>query len=276
MPDARSARTSSRAAGMRTSASVNKKTKAKITASAKTKANTRATSKIGAKTGAGVASKSSTRANTGTKTVRQSSPVQSTRSRHASLLGVKHIILVVVAVVFVLVCAVVWNLWFRFDDAADIQGLWTSSDGASVSIDGHDLHLSDDVAYAYSLNTTAKTIDYTFASASGHASYRFSADRATLVLDERGGTDWLVLLGLKTDPALSGGSTSGVTVLMRKTTPLTTEVTEDTESTDTTESTEAAAATESTGTPDSSTGTSIHGTSIDSSSKAGSSTAKNR
>ncbi|WP_454945936.1 hypothetical protein [Cryptobacterium curtum] len=275
MPDARSARTSSRAAGMRTSASVNKKTKAKITASAKTKANARATSKIGAKTGAGVASKSSTRANTGTKTVRQSSPVQSTRSRRAGLLGVKRIILVV-AVVFVLVCAVIWNLWFRFDDAADIQGLWTSSDGASVFIDGHDLHLSDDVAYAYSLNTTAKTIDYTFASASGHASYRFSADRATLVLDERGGTDWLVLLGLKTDPALSGGSTSGVTVLMRKTTPLTTEITENTESTDTTESTEAAAATESTGTPDSSTGTSIHGTSVDSSSKAGSSTAKNR
>lgn len=276
MPDARSARTSSRAAGMRTSASVNKKTKAKITASAKTKANARATSKIGAKTGAGVASKSSTRANTGTKTVRQSSPVQSTRSRRAGLLGVKRIILVVVAVVFVLVCAVIWNLWFRFDDAADIQGLWASSDGASVFIDGHDLHLSDDVAYAYSLNTTAKTIDYTFASASGHASYRFSADRATLVLDERGGTDWLVLLGLKTDPALSGGSTSGVTVLMRKTTPLTTEITENTESTDTTESTEAAAATESTGTPDSSTGTSIHGTSVDSSSKAGSSTAKNR
>lgn len=275
MPDARSARTSSRAAGMRTSASVNKKTKAKITASAKTKANARATSKIGAKTGAGVASKSSTRANTGTKTVRQSSPVQSTRSRRAGLLGVKRIILVV-AVVFVLVCAVIWNLWFRFDDAADIQGLWTSSDGASVFIDGHDLHLSDDVAYAYSLNTTAKTIDYTFASASGHASYRFSADRATLVLDERGGTDWLVLLGLKADPALSGGSTSGVTVLMRKTTPLTTEITENTESTDTTESTEAAAATESTGTPDSSTGTSIHGTSVDSSSKAGSSTAKNR
>ena len=269
MPDARSARTSSRAAGMRTSASVNKKTKAKITASAKTKANARATSKIGAKTGAGVASKSSTRANTGTKTVRQSSPVQSTRSRRAGLLGVKRIILVV-AVVFVLVCAVIWNLWFRFDHAADIQGLWTSSDGASVFIDGHDLHLSDDVAYAYSLNTTAKTIDYTFASASGHASYRFSADRATLVLDERGGTDWLVLLGLKTDPALSGGSTSGVTVLMRKTTPLTTEITENTESTDT------AAATESTGTPDSSTGTSIHGTSVDSSSKAGSSTAKNR
>ena len=276
MPDAHSARTSSHTSGMRTSASASRKTKAKITASAKTKANARATSKIGAKTGAGVASKSSTRANAGTKTVRQSSPVQSTRNRRSGLSVIKRIILVVVAVVFVLVCAVVWNLWFRFDDAADIQGSWTSSDGASVSIDGHDLHLSDDVAYAYSLNTTAKTIDYTFASASGHASYRFSADRATLVLDERGGTDWLVLLGLKVDPALSGGSTSGVTVLMRQTTPSITEATENLASVDSTESTEAAAATESTGTPDSSTGTSIHGTSIDYSGKAGSSTAKNR
>jgi hypothetical protein len=112
----------------------------------------------------------------------------------------------------------VWNTWFRYDDAADFQGTWTSSEGATVTIDGSQIRLSDDVAYSYTLDTQAKTITFTFGTSEGHASYRFNENRTRIVLDEDAGTDWPVVLHLQKDDVLDAASDevpSGVTVLAR-------------------------------------------------------------
>lgn len=112
-----------------------------------------------------------------------------------------------------LVCA--WLIWWRYDDAADFQGTWRSSEGATIVIDGESMHLTESVAYAYTLDTQGKSIDYYFSQSKGHAGYHFSGDRNTLVIDENGPTDLLVVLGAREDPALSGDVPSGVSVLTR-------------------------------------------------------------
>lgn len=112
----------------------------------------------------------------------------------------------------------VWNTWFRYDDAADFQGTWTSSQGATVTIDAGQIHLSDDVAYAYTLDTQSKTLTFTFGTSEGHASYRFSQNRTRIVIDEDSGTDWPVVLGLERDEVVDAAPDAvpaDVTVLAR-------------------------------------------------------------
>lgn len=78
-----------------------------------------------------------------------------------------------------------WNRWLRFDDAADIQGVWQArSEGVSLVIDAAEIHLTGDVAYAYELDTWEKTISFSFGDMSGSGAYRFSSDRQTLVIEE--------------------------------------------------------------------------------------------
>ena len=132
---------------------------------------------------------------------------------------------VVVAVLLVALAALVafslytvWNTWFRYDDAADFQGTWTSSEGAAITIDANQIHVSDDVAYSYVLDTQAKTITFTFGRSEGHASYRFNENRTRIVLDEDNGTNWPVVLGLQDDDvadAAPGDVPNGMTVLAR-------------------------------------------------------------
>ena len=97
-----------------------------------------------------------------------------------------------VAAVLVVVAAFSWNRWLRFDDAADFQGNWQASGQAAVVvIDGKQMHLTDEVAYDYTLDTWAKTIDFSFGKLSGSGTYRFSDDRRTLTIIEGGNSDLL-------------------------------------------------------------------------------------
>ena len=112
----------------------------------------------------------------------------------------------------------VWEHLVPLRRRGRFQGTWTSSEGATVTIDGSQIRLSDDVAYSYTLDTQAKTITFTFGTSEGHASYRFNENRTRIVLDEDAGTDWPVVLHLQKDDVLDAASDevpSGVTVLAR-------------------------------------------------------------
>lgn len=140
------------------------------------------------------------------------------RRRHPVRRVVGIVVLAALAALVAFSLYTVWNTWFRYDDAADFQGTWTSSEGATVTIDGNQIHLSDDVAYSYTLDTQAKTITFTFGTSEGHASYRFNENRTRVVLDEDSGTDWPVVLHLQKDDVLDAAPDevpSGVTVLAR-------------------------------------------------------------
>lgn len=117
--------------------------------------------------------------------------------------GLGSIIALVLILALLAACGVcAWDRWLRFDDAADIQGVWHDANGAQVAVDEARLLLGDKVIYDYTIDTIAKTIHYSFEDSQGEASYRFNSERNVLVLQEQAGTDWLVALHLKSDPAL--------------------------------------------------------------------------
>ncbi|WP_139651733.1 hypothetical protein [Raoultibacter phocaeensis] len=94
---------------------------------------------------------------------------------------------ILVAALVIVFAAFSWDRWFRFDDAADIQGSWQAAGQvAAVEIDGEQMHLTDEVAYQYTLDTGAKTIEFSFGKLTGSGTYRFSDDRRTLTVVEGG------------------------------------------------------------------------------------------
>ena len=93
--------------------------------------------------------------------------------------------LAVLAIIVVVVSVFSWGRWLRYDDAADFQGMWYANGTTSiVTVDGEKIHLTDDVAYNYTLDTGAKTITFTFGQMEGHCRYRFSVDRSELVITD--------------------------------------------------------------------------------------------
>ena len=91
--------------------------------------------------------------------------------------------LAVLAIIVVVVSVFSWGRWLRYDDAADFQGMWYANGTTSIiTVDGEKIHLTDDVAYNYTLDTGAKTITFTFGQMEGHGRYRFSVDRSELVI----------------------------------------------------------------------------------------------
>ncbi|WP_165046066.1 hypothetical protein [Adlercreutzia sp. ZJ138] len=78
-----------------------------------------------------------------------------------------------------------WNRWFRYDDATDFIGEWQiHGTEAIVLIDGENINLAADAAYSYTLDTKAKTIHFTMGTMEGGGRYRFSHDRAQLVIED--------------------------------------------------------------------------------------------
>lgn len=117
----------------------------------------------------------------------------------------KHLIAagLVVLVIAAVALGVSWARWWRFDDKQDIQGQWFSADTtgtAIVNVDGETIRLASDVAYSYTLDTTAKTIQYDFGPMHGQGRYWFSDDRSTLVIAD--GTDFTTTSTLLEDIAL--------------------------------------------------------------------------
>ena len=80
----------------------------------------------------------------------------------------------------------VWQTFFRYDDAADIQGEWITDDGSmTVVIDDGSINMPNNLPYAYTLDTWNKTISFDFQGLSGSGTYTFSADRQHLVITEQ-------------------------------------------------------------------------------------------
>lgn len=110
-------------------------------------------------------------------------------SRRRTLTGVKRrrwprrVALVLIVLVLGMAAAFSWDRWLRYDDAYDIQGEW-QVDGSTkiIVIDGTAIKLTDEVAYTYTLDPTAKTISFTFGTRSGAGRYCFSADRSQLII----------------------------------------------------------------------------------------------
>ena len=103
--------------------------------------------------------------------------------------------LLLAVVVFVAVFS--WNRWFRFDDAADMRGEWKLTEASmTIVIDDYNVRLTRDVSYAYTLDTWAKTITFSFGNLKGGGLYAFSDDRKTLVIAEGRAPDVASVLGL--------------------------------------------------------------------------------
>ena len=76
-----------------------------------------------------------------------------------------------------------WLRWFSADDGADIQGTWyLAGTSTPITITDERIQLTEDVAYHYTLDPMAKTIQFTFGNLTGGGCYRFSLDRDELAL----------------------------------------------------------------------------------------------
>lgn len=92
----------------------------------------------------------------------------------------------VIAVVLVVGIGVLsWNQWFRYDDAADIQGTWqVEGSDVSFTFTETEMVMTPEVSYTYELDTFQKTITFAFKDYQGHGTYAFSPERTTLVITE--------------------------------------------------------------------------------------------
>lgn len=90
-----------------------------------------------------------------------------------------------VAVLAAAALALSWNFWWRYDDAADIQGTWTQEGtGNTVTITDSSIYLTSTLFYNYSLDADNKHIAFTFEDKQGSGVYSFSDDRNTLTIAE--------------------------------------------------------------------------------------------
>ena len=103
---------------------------------------------------------------------------------------------VVVAVLLVLAGYMAGSRWVRFNDEDDIQGNWyVYGTEVPLAIGNGEISINDETAYAYRIDPTAKTIEYTFGGMAGQGRYWFSDDRKILVItDGKDYTMWSTLL----------------------------------------------------------------------------------
>ena len=149
-------------------------------------------SSAGADLGVGAGSGASVRASASGGSARPTKREGGRAKRRPALIVATVLLCVVVLVVGLFT----WDRWLRYDDAADIQGTWqVSGAGTTVVIDESLIWISDDVAYSYTIDTTSKTIAFTFGELSGAARYWFSADRTQLILVDGQDYTWTSTLG---------------------------------------------------------------------------------
>ena len=99
-------------------------------------------------------------------------------------------VLIAVVVTLLLVAAALaavfaWDRWYRYDDAADIQGKWYPAGSlAAVQIGPDEISFDAETAYSYTIDTHEKTITYTLGPLQGKGHYWFADDRTTLVVED--------------------------------------------------------------------------------------------
>lgn len=87
----------------------------------------------------------------------------------------------------VIACALVIGMmvFSARNDVQDVQGTWQiQSSQATITITDHQIVLTDDVAYNYSIDPWAHTLDLDFFGATGIAQYAFDSERNKLVITE--------------------------------------------------------------------------------------------
>ena len=105
-------------------------------------------------------------------------------------------IIVGIVVVAVIACFAVfaWGRWLRYDDAADFQGTWyIEGTAVPITITADEITLAEDADFAYRIDPFAKTLSYDLGNMEGGGRYRFSEDRASLVVAD-GDQSWLTTL----------------------------------------------------------------------------------
>ena len=140
---------------------------------------------------------------------------------------------IVVLVLFALVVAVAglfsWDRWMRYDDSLEFVGEWqVKGTSTIIVIDKESVKLTEDVAYGYTLDTGAKTLELTFGNKGGHGRYRFSPDRTRLFIvegpdysgtstlfEDIGWTAQNLVRALQGEPPLEYADGEGVTSLVR-------------------------------------------------------------
>ncbi len=162
-------------------------------------ASAHASTREGASVNARVYNSESTRASDTSRVVRggvtaENAPAPTRRSVRAQQnksrrLWPKVLVLSIVGAFVLVIALFSWFRWFGVDDAKDMQGEWyASSLGVAVEIDGSTIKITEDVAYSYTLDATAKTFALSFGEYAGGGHYWFSPDRQTLVfIDGKGG-----------------------------------------------------------------------------------------
>ena len=103
----------------------------------------------------------------------------------------RRIVLIVVgiaiAVIAILMGLFCWNRWLRYDDTVEIQGEWFaafSGRRAPIVIGSDTIEFNSETKWHYTLDTTAKTITFTFGSQSGGGRYWFVGDHEHLVIED--------------------------------------------------------------------------------------------
>lgn len=115
---------------------------------------------------------------------------------------------IVFAVLLVLVGYVSASRWMIFNDEADIQGKWYVY-GTDVPLTFNDgsIVINSDTSYAYHIDATAKTIEYTFGNLVGQGRYWFGNGRNTLVITD--GDDYTMWSTLAEDLSYDARSLFG-------------------------------------------------------------------
>lgn len=128
------------------------------------------------------------------------------------------LVLLVLAAILVGTGLFCWQKWLRYDDAADIQGVWkVRSTGDTIVFDGRNLKITKGIAYEYRLDTDGKTIAYAFGGLEGGGRYYFAADRETLVIvDGDGRLDALAEAGFISEEVLADRDASDETTVLAK------------------------------------------------------------
>ncbi len=140
------------------------------------------------------------------------------RSKRTSWGGVRKIVSIVVTIAGMAALATggyfIWDTFFRYDDAADIQGEWRTEDSTmTVVIDETDIRMPD-LEYAYEIDTRSKQITFSFSDLSGSGTYSFSEDRSQLTIVEGEGDSATSTVLIKVsdnteaEPQLLGSDTS--------------------------------------------------------------------
>lgn len=114
-----------------------------------------------------------------------STPSEKPRKKRLWLRVLIIVLVMLVVVVAALAAVFAWDRWYRYDDAADIQGSWYPAGSlAAVQISGDKISFDEQTAYAYTVDPFEKTITYKLGALQGKSHYWFANDRAALVMED--------------------------------------------------------------------------------------------